>query len=48
MLLKPNMVLPGREHLASTGADDIARLTVETLLATVPPEVPGMVFCPVD
>ncbi len=44
MLLKPNMVLPGKEHLASTGADDIARLTVETLLATVPPEVPGMVF----
>lgn len=44
MLLKPNMVLPGKEHLESTSADDIARLTVETLLATVPPEVPGMVF----
>lgn len=44
MLLKPNMVLPGKEHLESTSADDIAKLTVDTLLATVPPEVPGMVF----
>ncbi|MBI4973766.1 fructose-bisphosphate aldolase class I [Candidatus Roizmanbacteria bacterium] len=44
MLLKPNMVLPGKEHLAMTSADDIAKFTVETLLATVPPEVPGMVF----
>lgn len=44
MLLKPNMVLPGKEHLASTSTDDIAKFTVETLLATVPPEVPGMVF----
>ena len=44
MLLKPNMVLPGKEHLEMTSADDIARLTVETLLATVPFEVPGIVF----
>ena len=27
-----------------TSSDVIAKLTVETLLATVPPEVPGMVF----
>lgn len=44
ILLKPNMVLPGKEHLPTTTSDEIARLTVETLLAIVPPEVPGMVF----
>ncbi len=44
MLLKPNMVLPGKESSNQVAAEEIARLTVETLKATVPTEVPGIVF----
>jgi fructose-bisphosphate aldolase class I len=44
MLLKPNMVLPGKESQNKSTAEEIARLTVETLKATVPVEVPGIVF----
>ncbi len=44
MLLKPNMVLPGKESQTKSTAEEIANLTVETLKATVPAEVPGIVF----
>ena len=44
MLLKPNMVLPGKESQNKSTAEEIARLTVETLKETVPSEVPGIVF----
>lgn len=44
MLLKPNMVLPGKDSIKKSSAEEIARLTVETLKATVPSEVPGIVF----
>lgn len=44
MLLKPNMVLPGKESPNQATAEEIAHLTVETLKATVPTEVPGIVF----
>jgi fructose-bisphosphate aldolase class I len=44
ILLKPNMVLPSKEKLGQTKTEDIARETVETLLKTVPQEVPGIVF----
>lgn len=44
MLLKPNMVLPGKDSQKKATAEEIARLTVETLKATVPTEVPGIVF----
>lgn len=44
MLLKPNMVLAGRESTKQPTAEEIARLTVEVLKATVPQEVPGVVF----
>ena len=44
ILLKPNMVLPGKDSQNKSTAEEIARLTVETLKATVPPEVPGIVF----
>lgn len=44
MLLKPNMVLPGKESIKKATAKEIARLTVEVLKATVPTEVPGIVF----
>lgn len=44
MLLKPNMVLPGKESQNKSTAEEIARLTVETLNTTVPAGVPGIVF----
>ena len=44
MLLKPNMVLPGKDSQNKSTAEEIARLTVETLKETVPAEVPGIVF----
>jgi fructose-bisphosphate aldolase class I len=44
MLLKPNMVLSGKDSQKKSTAEEIARLTVETLKSTVPAEVPGIVF----
>ncbi len=44
ILLKPNMVLPGKESITQASADEIAKATVETLLEEVPSEVPGIVF----
>lgn len=44
MLLKPNMVLPGKASASQSSAEEIARMTVETLRKTVPHEVPGIVF----
>ena len=44
MLLKPNMVLPGKDSQKKATTEEIANLTVETLKATVPTEVPGIVF----
>ncbi|ESW17239.1 hypothetical protein PHAVU_007G222900 [Phaseolus vulgaris] len=42
-LLKPNMVTPGSES-KRVGAEVIAEHTVRTLLRTVPPAVPAIVF----
>ena len=44
ILLKPNMILPSQDLLGETKAEEIARETVETLLKTVPHDVPGIVF----
>lgn len=44
MLLKPNMVLSGKESERKVSAPEVARATVETLLEEVPQEVPGIVF----
>lgn len=44
MLLKPNMVLPGKESVKKATADEIARLTIEMFKVIVPSEVPGIVF----
>jgi fructose-bisphosphate aldolase class I len=44
MLLKPNMVLSGKKATNQAVAEEIAKLTVETLQTTVPSEVPGIVF----
>lgn len=43
MLLKPNMVLPGKEATPAT-ASEIAQKTIEVLREVVPQEVPGIVF----
>lgn len=44
MLLKPNMVLPGKDSAKKSTADEIAKLTVEMFKAVVPGDVPGIVF----
>ena len=44
MLLKPNMVISGKEASEQAGVDEVARATVECLLRTVPAAVPGIVF----
>jgi fructose-bisphosphate aldolase class I len=44
MLLKPNMVISGKDAQRQAGVEEVARYTVECLLRTVPPAVPGIVF----
>jgi len=44
MLLKPNMVLSGKEASKRAGPEEVARMTVECFRATVPAAVPGIVF----
>jgi fructose-bisphosphate aldolase class I len=44
MLLKPNMVISGKEAQQQAGVEEVARATVECLLGTVPAAVPGIVF----
>jgi len=44
MLLKPNMVLSGKEAKDRAPADEVARRTVECFKNAVPAAVPGIVF----
>jgi fructose-bisphosphate aldolase, class I len=44
MLLKPNMVLSGKDCPEQAGVEAVARRTVRTLKRTVPAAVPGIVF----
>jgi fructose-bisphosphate aldolase class I len=44
MLLKPNMVLSGKEASGRASAEEVARYTVECFRQTVPAAVPGIVF----
>jgi fructose-bisphosphate aldolase class I len=44
MILKPNMVLPGLTCPAQESVDEVANITVKTLLRTVPAAVPGIAF----
>jgi fructose-bisphosphate aldolase class I len=44
LLLKPNMVISGKNASEQAGVEEVARYTVECLLRTVPPAVPGVVF----
>ncbi|MFT3831050.1 MAG: fructose-bisphosphate aldolase class I [Opitutaceae bacterium] len=44
ILLKPNMVLPGREHRSQPSREAVAEATLRSLRRTVPAAVPGIVF----
>jgi len=44
MILKPNMVLPGKDCPIQNGADEIASATVNCFLQHVPATVPGVAF----
>jgi len=44
MLLKPNMVLSGKDAPDRAGVEEVARRTVELFREVVPAEVPGIVF----
>ena len=44
MVLKPSMVLPGKEHSSKATAEQIATATVEVLLCNVPAAVPTINF----
>jgi len=44
MLLKPNMVLPGKDCPKQESVDEVAEATMRCLLRTVPGAVPGIAF----
>jgi len=44
MLLKPNMVLPGKHAPQQASVEQVAEATLRTLRRTVPAAVPGVVF----
>jgi fructose-bisphosphate aldolase class I len=44
MLLKPNMVVPGKASPRPASVQDVATATLRCLLRTVPASVPGIVF----
>jgi fructose-bisphosphate aldolase class I len=44
MLLKPNMVVSGKDAPEQASLDEVAELTLRCLRETVPPAVPGIVF----
>jgi len=44
ILLKPNMVISGKDAQNQAGVEEVARYTVENLLRNVPAAVPGIVF----
>ncbi len=44
MLLKPNMVLPGKDHLPHAGVEEVAAATLRALRRCVPAAVSGIVF----
>lgn len=44
IILKPNMVVAGKDSLEQPGIMDVAQATVDVLRETVPPSVPGIAF----
>jgi fructose-bisphosphate aldolase class I len=43
-LLKPSMVVPGKQHAVQASPAEVAEWTVRTLKRTVPAAVPGLFF----
>ena len=43
-ILKPNMILPGKDSNEKVSKEEIAELTLECLKKNVPPSVPGIAF----
>ncbi len=43
-LLKPNMVIPGKDAPEQASIEEVARYTIECMLRSVPAAVPGIVF----
>jgi fructose-bisphosphate aldolase, class I len=43
-LLKPNMVISGKDAAEQAGVEQVAEMTVDCLLKTVPAALPGIVF----
>ena len=44
MVLKPNMIVPGKKCAQQNSVEDVARATVKVLKDCVPPAVPGIAF----
>ncbi len=44
MILKPNMILPGKNHAVRAGAEEIAAATLQVFRRTVPAAVPSINF----
>ena len=44
VILKPNMILPGKESTKKISNEEIAKLTLKCLKNSVPKEVPGIAF----
>lgn len=44
MLLKPNMIIPGKQCADQVSSETIADRTIAVIRDTVPPDVPGIVF----
>lgn len=44
MLLKPNMVIPGKEHPNKASPEEVAERTIKVFKRTVPPAVPSINF----
>lgn len=43
-LLKPNMVLSGKDAVRRADPDEVAKYTIDCFMNCVPPDVPGIVF----
>ena len=44
MLLKPNMVIPGKDSKEEVNAPEVAEKTLKVMRETVPDDIPGIVF----
>lgn len=44
IILKPNMIISGKDSLGQASTAEIAKATIETFLKVVPKEVPGIAF----